>query len=106
MKINVYGTPFELNENQAAWVEQTLSSMNLEEKIGQLFCVMGDNYDSEQLHSLVKEQCIGGVLFRPGPQKEVKEKYAVLDEFARIPLLKAANLEEGGTVPMEEYMKN
>ncbi len=40
---------------------------------------------------------IGGILFRPEPAQRIRTRYEPLDEFARIPLLKAANLEEGGT---------
>lgn len=33
--------PFYLDAAQCRWVDETLSSMTDEEKIGQLFCVMG-----------------------------------------------------------------
>ncbi len=94
--MNLSGKPFYLDEKQQNWVENTKKDMTVEEKIGQLFCVLGDAYSEEMLHTLVGEYSIGGVLFRPDLLTSVKERYASLDEYAKIPLLKAANLEEGG----------
>lgn len=88
--------PFYLSEGQVNWVKATLESMDIEEKAGQLFCILGDANTPEGLIDLVKNFHVGGVLFRPNPSKEVREKYTALDEYAEIPLLKAANLEEGG----------
>lgn len=88
--------PFCLNDDQVSWVQQTLDRLTTREKVGQLFCVLGDANTPEGLVDLVQNYGVGGVLFRPNPQKEVAEKYAALDQYAKIPLLKAANLEEGG----------
>ena len=88
--------PFRLNDDQIRWVQDTLTNLTTEQKAGQLFCVLGDANSPEGLLDLVQNHNIGGVLFRPNPQKEVAEKYASLDQYARVPLLKAANLEEGG----------
>ena len=88
--------PFRLNDDQIRWVQDTLTNLTTEQKAGQLFCVLGDANSPEGLLDLVQNHNIGGVLFRPNPQKEVAEKYASLDRYARAPLLKVANLEEGG----------
>lgn len=87
--------PFALDEEQVGWIERTLSQMTIEEKAGQLFCVLGNVYSAEELNRLA-EKGIGGVLFRPAPSGENRRRYKELDAFAKIPLLKAANLEEGG----------
>ncbi|MCD7735043.1 MAG: glycosyl hydrolase family 3 [Clostridiales bacterium] len=88
--------PFHLTGREIAWVQNTLSSMTVEEKAGQLFCVLGDANTPEGLIDLVQNWHVSGVLFRPNPQKEVRAKYDSLDRYAKVPLLKAANLEEGG----------
>ena len=88
--------PFYLTENQVEWVKETLSQLSYTKKAGQLFCVLGDAESPDGLIELVEHYGVGGVLFRPNPQKEVAAKYAALDQYARVPLLKAANLEEGG----------
>ena len=97
LMVNVQARPFYLNDEQAAWVKNTLRSMTVEEKVGQVFVVMGQDYDAETLKQMAADGKIGGILFRPEPADSIRNRYAPLDEAARIPLLKAANLEEGGT---------
>lgn len=63
--MDLHGKPFELKQRQIKWVENTLTEMTTEEKIGQLFCVLGDAYEEKELNQLVKDYAIGGVLFRP-----------------------------------------
>ena len=88
--------PFYLSDEQIAWVSDTRAGLSVKQKTGQLFCVLGDAETPEGLADLVENWGIGGVLFRPAPRVEVREKYASLDDLAKVPLLKAANLEEGG----------
>ena len=97
LMVNVQARPFYLNDEQAAWVKNTLRSMTVEEKVGQVFVVMGQDYDAETLKQMAADGKVGGILFRPEPADSIRNRYAPLDEAARIPLLKAANLEEGGT---------
>lgn len=101
--IDVRKTPFLLNDEQAAWVEITRDSLSLQEKAGQLFCVMGGDYAPEVLKEMVAGGKIGGILFRPvKPGSEIADAYAHLDAVAKVPLLKAANLEEGGSGGMSD----
>lgn len=89
--------PFYLTEAQADWVMDSLASMDTRQKAGQLFCVNGTSYAEDELLRLVAEDAIGGVLFRPIYTKaQLRECWAALDAAAPWPLLKAANLEEGG----------
>lgn len=90
------GNPFYLKKSQQDWVYETLRGMTVEEKAGQLFCVMGQDYAPEKLQELVASGRVGGVLFRPAPAETIRGWYRGLDAAAKIPLLKAANLEEGG----------
>ncbi|MGN1019931.1 MAG: glycoside hydrolase family 3 protein [Aristaeellaceae bacterium] len=94
--VDVQSNPFYLSDGQAAWVADQLRAMTTEEKAGQLFCVMGQDYAPEQLRRMVADGRVGSILFRPEPAQQIRARYAPLDEAARIPLLKAANLEEGG----------
>ena len=95
--INLKENPFFLNDEQAAWVENTLAGLSKEEKAGQLFCVMGGDYSPEKLREMTAKGKIGGVLFRPVKTgAEIKADFEALDKAAKVPLLKAANLEEGG----------
>ena len=88
--------PFYLNEDQEEWVRKTREELTLEEKVGQLFCVMGGDYQIEELAGMVREGKVGGVLYRPDTTEEIQKRYQILDKAAKVPLLKAANLEEGG----------
>ena len=101
--IDLKKSPFFLSDAQIAWVESTLGSLSTEEKVGQLFCVMGGDYAPDTLKEMVQKGKIGGILFRPvKPCEDVKADYAPLDAVAKVPLLKAANLEEGGSGGMSD----
>lgn len=95
--INLKGQPFYLSSEQIQWVEDTLKKLTTEQKAGQLFCVMGGDFPLEQLREMVRKSQVGGVLYRPAPAEEIRERYRELDAVAPVPLLKAANLEEGGS---------
>lgn len=95
--MNLRDNPFYLSGQEIQWVEATLEKLDIRQKVGQLFCVMGGSYQPDELDQLVKEYNIGGILFRPAPAQEILDAYDRLDALARIPLLKAANLEEGGS---------
>ena len=101
--IHLDKAPFYLEAAQIAWVRETLAGLTPEEKIGQLFCVMGGDYSPETLRDMAAKGRMGGVLFRPvKPCEEIIADYAPLDAVARVPLLKAANLEEGGSGGMSD----
>ncbi|MGN0999340.1 MAG: glycoside hydrolase family 3 protein [Faecousia sp.] len=94
--MNLREKPFYLSQEKEAWVYATLEDMTEEEKLHQMFCVLGDASTPEQLERLVREN-IGGVLFRPvRTAQEIADDFAKLDAIAKFPLLHAANLEEGG----------
>ena len=101
--MNLKNSPFLLSDEQVAWVESTRDNLSVEEKIGQLFVVMGGDYTPETLANMVAQGRIGGVLFRPvKTAEEIRADYDPLDKVAKIPLLKAANLEEGGSGGMSD----
>ena len=88
--------PFSLNEKELAWVADTLRAMAEREKCGQLFVVLGNACTEEDLRDLIENWGVGGVLFRPAPHDIVAEQYRKADSWSKLPLLHAANLEEGG----------
>ena len=94
--IDLKAKPFCLNDEQVDWVESKLSTLSQEQKVGQLFCLMGGDYGEEELLTLVSDYAAGGILFRPAPAAVIRARYDALDKAAALPLLKAANLEEGG----------
>jgi beta-N-acetylhexosaminidase len=90
--------PFELDDSDIQWVQQTLSEMDLETKVGQLFCLVVISPDPdviwEQTQKVGIKPC--GFMARPFLGAEVQNLYSALQENAEVPLLLAANLERGG----------
>lgn len=89
--------PFYLKDEQIEWVEKTLDSMTLDEKIGQLFLVIGLADDEEELVGMYRQWKFGGIMFRPAPAASLRQWNKRLQKEAKIPLLIAANLENGGS---------
>lgn len=89
--------PFYLKDEQIEWVEKTLDSMTLDEKIGQLFLVIGLADDEEELVGMYRQWKFGGIMFRPAPAASLRQWNKRLQKETKIPLLIAANLENGGS---------
>jgi len=94
--IDLKARPFYLNEEQVKWVRDTLASMTLEEKAGQVFCPMGFASEEGALRHFVCEIGVGGMMYRPGLKAEIQETHRRIQNMAKIPLLLAANTEAGG----------
>ena len=94
--IDLKANPFFLNDEQVKWVMDTLASMTLEEKAGQVFCPMGFASDEDSLRHTVREIGVGGMMYRPGLKAEIQETHRRIQSMAKIPLLLAANTEAGG----------
>lgn len=94
--IDLRGNPFYLNDAQVAWVENTLASMTLEEKAGQVFCPMGFTDDPGALKHMVQDIGVGAMMYRMGPAGYIQNTHRTIQSLAKIPLLLAANTEAGG----------
>lgn len=94
--VNLRIKPYNLDDEGVKWVQDTIASMTLEEKIGQLFVNMGASRDKEYLTGILDNYHIGGVRYNPGKAEEVYEQNKILQENSKIPLLIAANTESGG----------
>lgn len=94
--IDLKKKPFYLSDEDIKWVEDTINSMTIEEKIGQLFCTIGMSPDENYLKYNILNKHIGGILFRNGESEEMQKAHNFLQENSKIPLLIAANLEAGG----------
>jgi beta-N-acetylhexosaminidase len=100
--VDVKAVPFNLNDEQAAWVRNTLAAMGEKEKIGQLFCTLGIMTGKKSIEHLTKDIGIGGIMFRPKKATSLQNIYRKLQNSAKIPLLCAANLESGGSGACED----
>lgn len=88
--------PFYLSDSDIYWVEETLSKMTLDEKIGQLFCPIGYLTEPEYLKHSLLDKHIGGLFFRDGVGKEMQDTFTFAQANSKIPLLIPSNLEAGG----------
>ena len=94
--IDLKAKPFFLHDEDIRWVEETLTSMTLEQKAGQVFCPMGFSADPGLLRHLVNDIGVGGMMYRPGFAAEIQDTHRTIQSLAKIPLLLAANTERGG----------
>jgi beta-N-acetylhexosaminidase len=100
--VDLKAKPFNLNDEQIRWVEDTIGSMTMDEKIGQLFINLTLQRDEESLRRLVSEYHIGGARWQGGTLEEVYEQNRYFQENSKIPLLIAANCEAGGNGAVSE----
>jgi beta-N-acetylhexosaminidase len=89
------GKPFYLNDVGLDWVHSTLEHMTLDEKIGQLFCLITYTSDEHYLRHLRDDYHIGGIMLRTMSADEIVNTVISIQTGAKIPLLTAANLEGG-----------
>ena len=94
--VDLKASPFFLDETQVRWVEDTLASLSVEEKIGQMFCPIGGDTGEDFLAAFVEEFKPGAMLYRPMPAAQIRKTHAFLQRHSRVPLLFGANLESGG----------
>ncbi len=95
-KVDLKAKPYYLSDEDIKWVTDTIASMSIEEKIGQLFVNMGSSRTEEYLTGMVNNYHIGAVRYNPAKSDEVYDQNKILQENSKIPLLIAANTEAGG----------
>ncbi|HEX6625523.1 MAG TPA: glycoside hydrolase family 3 N-terminal domain-containing protein [Pyrinomonadaceae bacterium] len=93
---------------EARWVEETLKSLSLRERVGQLVMtpvqvgpatVAGERFD--ELRRQVEDNGLGGVIVRAGSPAEVAALTNKLQERAKVPLFVAADYERGLRMQMK-----
>lgn len=97
MTVNLKGNPFFLTDAQCDWVQKTLESLSLHEKVGQLICCVSAADSNEELKDRYEHIPYGGITFRAGFAQDIKEKVDFLQKNLPVPLLVSANLESGGS---------
>lgn len=100
--IPLTSAPFHLGEAQIGWVQSTLSSMTEEEKIGQILCPSLATFDQSLLHYYTDVLKVGAVMIRPFEKEGLRENICRLQKSSKVPLLVAANLENGGCGAIRE----
>ena len=97
--------PYNLSEEQVQWMEETIRSMSLEEKIGQLFVNMVANEEErrpENIKKVLDTYHPGAIRYHNASKEELWEMAKNLQDASRIPLLIASNCEMGGNGGVNE----
>ncbi len=94
--VDLKAKPFYLNDEQIAWVEEQIAAMSLDEKVGQLFINLTLHREPEYIRHLAEDLHIGGVRWQGGTKEEVYEQNRLFQQYSKVPVLIAANCEQGG----------
>ncbi len=96
--VNLKTKPFELSDKQVQWVEKHIETMTLDEKIGQLFTVLKTQpgVNEDQIKKTLDTYSQGGLRWQGGNKETVYEQNTTYQKLSKIPLLIAANCDNGG----------
>ena len=88
--------PYNLTPEQIQQLQDKVQAMSLEEKIGQLFFVIGQDEEQVDIKKFIETYRPGGMMYRPAPAEKIKRELAAAQGASDIPLFFSANLESGG----------
>lgn len=94
--VNLKAMPYNLCDEDIAWVEETIRSMTDEEKVGQLFWQLTASQDEAYLQELMEKYHLGGCRYNGMPGKMVLAQNRILQKYAKVPVFIACNPEQGG----------
>ena len=95
MKIDLSKKPFFLEKDDIKWVEETIHSMTIEEKIGQLFIHMSKSRDEDYIKNICEKYHFGGIRFFGAPAEEIARQNRFYQKYSKTPMFVACNLENG-----------
>ncbi|MEA5051175.1 MAG: glycoside hydrolase family 3 N-terminal domain-containing protein [Oscillospiraceae bacterium] len=100
--VDLTKSPFHLKQEQLDWVERTIGSMTLEEKIGQLFIFLNWDRRPGKAQQICEKYHVGGLRWQGGTLGEVYEQNREFQQYSKVPVLIAANCEAGGNGAVKE----
>lgn len=102
--VDLRAKPFFLSDEDVAWVEQTIAGMSDEEKIGQLFISHNRDLDVNEAQEMIARYHYGGQRYKDAGSKarDVLDFTTGLQEVATVPMLVAANCDNGGDGACDE----
>ena len=102
--VNLRAKPFYLNDDEIRWVEDTIASMSLDEKLSQLFVVLKGipGSDEGMIRGLMEGCKPGGMRWQGGDKENVYKQNRMFQQFSRIPVLIAGNCDDGGNGVLSE----
>jgi beta-N-acetylhexosaminidase len=88
-----------LASEKNSWVDSVYNSLNLTQKIGQLFMIAaysgGEKYNQVLIEKLIKENGIGGLIFMQGSPSAQAEQCNLFQAKSKVPLLIGMDAEWG-----------
>lgn len=94
--VDLKAIPYNLSDEDIAWVEETIHSMTDEEKVGQLFWQLTASQDEAYLQELMEKYHLGGCRYNGMPGQKVLAQNRILQKYAKVPVFIACNPETGG----------
>lgn len=96
--VDLSKSPYNLDSDQIEWVQQTMKSMTLDEKIGQLFIILKGQpgVNEGQIKTTLDTYGQGGLRWQGGNKETVYLQNTTYQKYSKIPLLIAANCDNGG----------
>ncbi|MEE1235033.1 MAG: glycoside hydrolase family 3 N-terminal domain-containing protein, partial [Bacteroidaceae bacterium] len=94
--VDLRAKPYYLNDEDIAWVENTIASMTPEEKVGQLFWQLTAGNSEEYLRELMEKYHLGGCRYNGMPGQMVLNQNRTFQKYAKVPVFIACNPEKGG----------
>jgi beta-N-acetylhexosaminidase len=94
--VNLAAQPFHLDDEGIRWVHETIDSLSIEEKIGQLFINLNTRFDPEYLDGILDRFHVGGIRYMGADSATVQEHIRYAQSRSTVPLLVASNPEMGG----------
>ncbi len=95
--VDLRAKPYYLNDEDIAWVENTIASMTDEEKVGQLFWQLGAGNTEEYYRELMEKYHLGGCRYNGMPGQKVLDQNRTFQKYAKVPVFIACNPEQGGS---------
>jgi beta-N-acetylhexosaminidase len=98
-----------LTQHNAAWVENTLKTMTIDQKIGQLFMPRGNysgkGYDPQKLLKWVKDYHLGGMVFFAGQPTVQAQITNDLQAASKIPMFIGEDFEWGVAMRLDSCVR-
>ncbi len=97
MRTDLKALPYKLSDEDIRWVEETILNMSIEEKIGQLFIILGVSSDEKYIKSMVEKYHLGGARYTEADPIKVLRQNRLYQQYSKIPMFIAANCEDGAS---------
>lgn len=96
--VNLKAKPFNLNDEQIKWGEDTINGMTVDEKIGQLFVLLKaiPGVNEDMIKGMLAKSHQGGLRWQGGDKETVYLQNTTYQKNSKLPLFIAANCDDGG----------